>query len=480
MRADLRRPWPFALFVLLAHTLSRFLAVSAHEFLGHGTAALLLGGSPYGAYVSPGSGITYVYLPPTLPAAGTVAMLGAGIGVEVVIGVALWWYTRRSAAFAIRAFGLVAATVFVVYAFVYMAAGAFDFFPGDTGAIVSVLQDPPLAYGFAAVGTLWTFLVSVLLSFDVVRLFGGPSRDLKRELMMLILFWLVPAPLAFLPGFSAYNTLGPSPIVYVGTFALVLTAVAALLVYTDLLPSARVPVTAPGVSWRSIAAAAIPLLIIVPVWAVGFGVTQDTATGVLLETPPVQAEQAWVGELAVNLEVVVHPDLNVSLYWRYHGTFTPTSPLEARITASYRDRMDRDFYNLLALTTVGNAMNESNWRVVESDIHPNETVWARGASYPDARVVRLGPSAFNRFGFLVRTGNNATLTVHDPFKFQPVGPPGGWLDALKISWEPPLVATRFADGGGTTIPVVSANYVLWQNFNGPNAHTTYAVTLLAT
>src|SRR3989442_13608645 len=120
-----------------------------------------------------------------------VPVLGGGMGAEAGVGAALGLHTRRSAAFAIRAFGLVAATVFVVYAFVYMAAGAFDFFPGDTGAIVSVLQDPPLAYGFAAVRTLWTFLVSVPLSFDVVRLFGGASRGLQRRPHI---------PLPFLPG----------------------------------------------------------------------------------------------------------------------------------------------------------------------------------------------------------------------------------------------------------------------------------------
>src|SRR3989442_15094048 len=74
---DLRRPWPFALFVVLAHVLSRFLGVAVHELLGHATAAILLGGSAYGVYVSPGSGITYVYLPESVPVAGVVALPAA-------------------------------------------------------------------------------------------------------------------------------------------------------------------------------------------------------------------------------------------------------------------------------------------------------------------------------------------------------------------------------------------------------------------
>src|SRR3989449_5241984 len=202
---DFRRPWPFTLFVLLAHILSRFLSVATHEFLGHSALAFLLGGSAYAVYVSPGSGITYVYLPEGTPGAGVVAVVAAGIGVETVVGVGIWWLARRSASVAWRAFGVVAATVFIVYSLVYMAAGAFEGFPGDTWAIASALQDPGLAYGFAAVGGLWTVLVGVLLSFDLLRILGGPGRGLQREALMLVLFWLVPAPPPFLPRVSGFQ-----------------------------------------------------------------------------------------------------------------------------------------------------------------------------------------------------------------------------------------------------------------------------------
>jgi hypothetical protein len=478
MDVDLRRPWPFALFVLLSHVLARFLGVGAHEILGHAAAAVLLGGSAYGVYVSPGSGIAYVYLPRGLPVEGAIAMLAAGIAVEVALGAALWWTTRRSPSFGVRAFGLVGTTVFVVYGLLYMAAGAFESFPGDTWRIVTTLQAPPLAYGIAAVGILWTVLVAVLVSFDVLRLFGGPGRDLKRELLLLALFWLVPAPLAFLPGFSGFNALGPSPVAYVAAFAGVLCAVAGLLLTLDFLPTARGPPPAPGASWRPIAAAAVPLLLLVPVWVGVFGATPGTAHGLLLGTPPVEAEPAWLGELAVNLEVVVHGDLTVTLYWRFHGTLTPASPLEARIADSFRDRMDREFYEGVALSTVGGALNESGWAVEESSIHPGEAVWAAGQSYAGARVVRLGPSPGNGLRFLSPAGPNLTvLTVHDPFKFGTVAPSGGWLDALKVRWEPPLLPERYGDSGGTTPRLVSADYVQWQNFNRPSAHTTYQVTL---
>src|SRR3989442_10710286 len=262
---DLRRPWPFALFVVLAHVLSRFIGVAVHELLGHATAAVLLGGSAYGVYISPGAGITYVDLPEGVPVAGVVAMLGAGIAVESAFGVAIWWLTRRSESAAWRAFGLVAATVLIVYSLVYMATGAYDAFRGDTWAIVSTLQAPALAAGGSALGGLWTLLPVVLSSFDRIRLLGGPGRDLRHESLMLILFWLVPAPLAFLPGFSAFNALEESPVLYVGAFAAILIVVAALLLYLDLLPPPRVPGPPTPLPWRSVAAVGLPLLFLVPV-----------------------------------------------------------------------------------------------------------------------------------------------------------------------------------------------------------------------
>ena len=478
---DFRRPWPFALFLLLAHVLSRILAVAAHEVLGHAAAALLLGGTAYGLYVSPGTGFTYVYLPRSLPPAGVIAMQGAGIAVNVAIGLALWWRTRRSPSFAWRAFGLVAAVVFIVYGLVYMAAGAFDFFPGDTWAIVSVLGTPAMAWGFLAVGTVWTLLVGVFASLDLLKLLRGPGVDLKREMTMLLLFWLLPAPLAFLPGFAASNLLGTSGVVYVAVFAAVLVVTAALLVYADAMPRPRPRAEEePRPAWRPVAAMAVPILLFVPLWIGVFGLTPDTATGVVLEAPPVEAEEAWIGAFAVNLEVTVHADFTVTLRWLLRGTFQPRSPLEAQIASSYDRRMNAQLYESFALTVVGDAMNDSRWSIVgrSAFIAPNETVWSAGLRYPDARVVVLGFAGGDARAFLQDLGGGLrVLTVHDPFKFEPVVPSPGWLDALEVRWDAPLYPDRYAASGGTARYDPSVDSVRWQPFNRYEAHETYQVYL---
>ena len=476
---DFRRPWPFALFLLLVHVLSRILAVAAHEVLGHAAAAFLLGGTAYGLYVSPGTGFTYVYLPRSLPPPGVIAMQGAGIAVDVAIGLALWWRTRRSPSFAWRAFGLVAAVAFIVYGLVYTAAGAFDFFPGDTWAIVSVLGTPAMAWGFLAVGTVWTLLAGVFVSLDVVKLFQGPRVDLKREVTMLLLFWLVPAPVAFLPGFAASNLLGASGIVYVAVFAAVLVPTAALLMYADAMP--RPPARAaeePRPAWRPVAAMAVPILLFVPLWIGVFGLTPETATGVVLEAPPVEAEEAWIGAFAVNLEATVHADFTVSLRWLLRGTFEPRSPLEAQIASSYDTRMYAPLYESFARSIVGDAMNDSRWSVTGSYIAPNETVWSAGLRYPEARVVVLDFAGADARAFLQDLGGGLrVLTVHDPFKFEPVLPSPGWLDALEVRWDAPLYPIRYAASGGTVAYDPSIDSVRWQPFNRYEAQETYQVYL---
>ena len=476
---DLRRPGPFALFILVAHVLCRFLGVAAHEVLGHTVVALAEGGSAYGLYVSPGSGFTYVYLPSALPVAGVVAMQAAGIAVECLLGLLVWWRTRRSPSFAWRAFGLVVASVFVVYSLLYMAAGAFDFFPGDTWGIVSAVGDPLLAVGFLVAGGVWTLLAGTFMSLGVVRLFQDGGPDLGRDSLMLILYWLVPAPLAFLPGFAASTLLGDSLPATVAMFIALAAVVLAFVVYAERLPAPPAR-PAKGISWRPIAAAALPLLFIVPVWVGVFGVTADGAKGVLLETPPIQAEGSWLGTLGVNLRVVVGNDFSVRVDWKFRGTFAPTSPLQAQVVASFENRMDHDLYDALARTYVGIAMNESDWDVLSTGIEPGETVWSQNAVYPDARVVSMAPGAYNRHTYIENVTNgtfvDTVLTVYDPYKYRPLLAGEGWLDSLQVVWGDRVFPVGFTVVGGLgPTRITSANYVTWESFNGFQAPIIYRI-----
>ncbi len=477
---DLRRPGPFALFVLVAHVLCRFLGVAAHEILGHTVAAFALGGSAYGLYLSPGSGFTYVYLPSTEPVPGIVAMQAAGIAVECLLGVLIWWRTRRSPSFAWRAFGLVVASVFVVYSLLYMAAGAFDFFPGDTWGIVSVLGDPLLAVGFLVAGGVWTVLAGTFMSLGVVRLFQDGGPDLRRDSLMLVLYWLVPTPLAFLPGFAASTLLGGSLAATVALFIAVSASILALIVYAELAPAAAPASPARGVSWRPVAAAALPLLLIVPVWVGVFGVTSDDAKGVLLGTPPVETEGSWLGTLGVNLRLVVQNDFSVRVDWKFRGTFRPASPLQAQVVASFGNRMDYDLYDGLARTYTAISMNESGWDILSTGIQPAESVWAEGQAYPDARVVSMAPGAGNRHTYIENVTNGSVtytvLTVRDPYKYRPLLAGEGWLDSLQVVWGDRVYPVQYrVIGGNGPTQITSANYVTWESFNGFQAPIVYEI-----
>jgi len=89
----------------------------------------------------------------------------------------------------------------------------------------------------------------------------------------------------------------------------------------------------------------------------------------------------------------------------------------------------------------------------------------------------------NRLSFLRTVGNVTTLTVHDPYLFEPTLPSEGWLDALKVTWDmspsPGLVPVRYSPvrPPPPEYPVVSTSFVVWENPNRASAAATYQVAV---
>src|SRR3990172_7176771 len=152
---DPREPLAFALLILPCVVVVRFLAVAAHEVLGHGLFSMALGGSFYAVYLSPGQGSAYVYL--AAPAYGavdwaSVAVNLAGIAVELLLGLAVLLLYPRVRGFVPRLFVLLLLSVLLVHTFLYMAVGALPLpgLRGDTANAVVLLKAPPPASGFPA------------------------------------------------------------------------------------------------------------------------------------------------------------------------------------------------------------------------------------------------------------------------------------------------------------------------------------------
>src|SRR3990170_4789821 len=159
---DPRQPAPFALAVLVGFVVARFVGVAAHEVLGHGLFALALGGSFYGAYVSPGTGFAFVFLPLDAPGALDATVALAGILIEILFGVGVLLAYPR------------------VRTFLYLALGALDATAGDAAHAAASLEAPHAVAAFVVVGLLWAIAAAYGISREVVRL-TAPLWPTRRQ-----------------------------------------------------------------------------------------------------------------------------------------------------------------------------------------------------------------------------------------------------------------------------------------------------------
>lgn len=466
---NLRDPVAFAAFVVPAYVVARFVGVAVHEVLGHVVLAFLMGGSSYAFYVSPGSGFAYVFLPEGSHVAAVVAVHAAGIAVELALAVALWARVLRTRSLPLRVFGLLLLEALAIQTLVYMAVSGFDFFPGDSLAVVFLLGRPALALGLLVVGIAWAVALAWVVSLEVVRALG--LRDLRGQIGYVAVFWLAPIPLNFIPGFAAWGALAASLPVLVVVFAAATASLGYAVWWTA---GAR---RGPPIlrERRKVAALAVAAIAIVPVWIGAFGFTPDTATGFLVSEPPVEAERTWVPTYAANLVVTVQSDLNVTMEFRMRGLPGPMSPLQQRIWSSFDDRLDHAFWESQARFMATGVVNVSTWRATGSFI--DGTAWAFGEDHPYARVVRLVSDPSRRWDILRNESGAILLTIHDPFKYEPPIPTEGFLDEVTIRWDAPLSLDHALSSGGTAAAVVIDGSVRWRSLTFEAAPETMQVYL---
>ena len=178
---DLRRPVPFAVLTLAAFLVARWLGIGLHEVAGHGLVATLAGGSFYGVYVSPVTGFALVHVPPGTHDALRVLVVLAGILVEVLVGLLVFWAYPRARTFVGRLFVLATLEVLLVYAFAYLALGIFESTGGDPAQIVGIVGAPHLGLALLIVGILWAVAAGYAISVEVLRLMG-PAVSPRRQL----------------------------------------------------------------------------------------------------------------------------------------------------------------------------------------------------------------------------------------------------------------------------------------------------------
>ncbi len=434
---DPRRPATFALLVVLAFVVARFLGVAAHEVLGHGVFTLLSGGTFYGVYVSPVTGFALVFLPIGAHDALRVLVALAGILVDVALGAVLFAAYRTTHTFIARLFALVLLQVLLVYSFAYLGLDALGLTGGDSAQVLQFVNAPHLRASFVVVGLVWTIAVGALLTREAVRLVA-PSLGVRRQLAYALLFWLAPLPIAAVP--NAVVALF-APIALLTFAALLLVIVLALFAAGLRLPRADVPpLDRPA---GRVVPLAVAFLLVVPAWA-AFGWTGETAEHLLFAEPPLAAERTWANPFAVNVLVTLTTDRVVTFEFRFKGVPELGSSLERKAFATFEDRADLALWSAHARFLAIVMTNGTLWNVTSSGIDSTRTAWFSGQDYANPRVVDL---ALERPGddrlFLQRTqvtDLNGTRTFLNLTLFNPFGPRAPipckvcFLDEVVLAW----------------------------------------------
>jgi hypothetical protein len=199
------------------------LSVAAHEVLGHGLAAVCLGGKFLGFHMTlTGHGWSSVPLPPDAPAWKEITLLSAGMGAEFLLGAGLLILAVK----VVR--GLAGMGLLVVAFDFLLGASAYMFWnaccpvpPGDTGRLVEMAGvrwlAPVLAVGSGIVlfGGIWLLTALLLRQLEGWLVPGGWLVGSRRIFVLLVLgllpapFWMLVDWNRFAPGIGVWpNVVG--------------------------------------------------------------------------------------------------------------------------------------------------------------------------------------------------------------------------------------------------------------------------------
>ena len=487
---DPRQPAPFALAVLLGFVVARFVGVAAHEVLGHGLFALALGGSFYGAYVSPGSGFAFVFLPLDAPGALDATVALAGILIEILFGVGVLLAYPRVRTFLGRVFALLLLEVLLVYSFVYLALGALDATAGDAAHAAASLEAPHAVAAFVVVGLLWAIAAAYGISREVVRL-TAPLGPTRRQFLYLGLFWFTPLA-AVLPSLVFAATFSAALLLYFALFISVGGGVFALSAY---LASRLGP--APVVEERRtgrLAPLAVAFVLVLAAWLVPFGPTESTARGLLFAEPPLEAEATWASTAAIDVRVTLTRDLAVTLEFRFKGLPEIGGPLQDAAWATYEDRAYLPHWIEVAQGLAAQVTNVTRyaWNATDARVDGVGTLWVQGEDLTNPRVVVLEANATYRplFTNVTDVGGRTyvTLAVYDPYRSLRLPCEGCFVDEVVVAWPgdagaPGYVLVNRTASGGRVEPTVTYNAatdvhaIRYRNLASEDAHAVYTVTL---
>ncbi len=475
------RDWRvFTPLVMAGYVIARFLSILLHEVAGHGLAATMAGGSFYGVYASPGPGFAYIFLPFDSSPSTHAATFLAGFAVTLAAGGLLFLLYRRIHDNLGRLLTLIFLKVLIFQTAVYMAAGAFQD-TADTGAAAKLLDAPALSATLLVVGLVLAILAAYWISRKLLDLLA-PEFSLMKWDYILLLFWIFPPLVSLALGAGwAYTAL------YIG-LAIIMIHLFILLMFRQVRQKTAEPLPlelqSEAIAMRDVMAFAIAFLMILATWLTAFGPTIESAHGVLLQEPPIEAEVEWIGALAINLHVQLTrtydplDPVNISVEFKYRGIPDLGSPLARQVWNSYDQRAYFPFYERFSDDLAGRAFNITGWNVTSREIEGQ--VWAGGQTHDFARHVYLNLSVFSTIRLVNVTNGNLTLVINEPFRHPDVEPSNGFIDEVTVGWGGGMRLENYTQYGGSTVPDLITGELRWQNTTFEDSPDKYVVTVSLT
>jgi hypothetical protein len=440
----------FVLLTILYFIVARFIAVLAHEFLGHGLVSELIGGQFYAVYISPGSGFTAAYLPEATSLAVHIFYLMSGIVVEVIIGlVILFLIYPRLKSFFHRLFTLLLLEVLLIHSLMYMSLASLY---GEGGDSMQVLQ---MLSGIDHFWTIRFTLTGLLITIAFAYVITTKALDLLREhfelrtkrsaLRMLLLFWLPHLAVGYIAGLVGFGLVSSTVINYLVLF---ISVTLLILLFASFYVSRR-PLQLPDVMTvgrNGIFGTLIAFLLVLSVWVLAFGVAPSTAHGILLKEPPPEEEIRYTESYAVNLHIMIDRGFNVTTEVSLKAFGDTDNPLEEAIWRTFDNSPYWRAYESLGQFVSKEALNYTGWVIVDhsvgADVHGFGDVW------PNGRSVTFRMADTNVSLFTDRAGNRV-LRIHDPWK-TPYEPGDRYLDAINVTWDESINLENSSEGGNPT------------------------------
>jgi hypothetical protein len=477
--------------LMMLYVMALFISISIHEILGHGIFTVLLGGDFYAVYLSPGSGYVSFWLPPALSNAGVALIYMAGILIQLLIGAfTLFLIFPRIKNFLWGMFTLMFCIGMLVHSSLYLFMG-YIYESGDTKYATALLGIQPDA--FMVAGLILTGLFVLYISMVALK-FLGRFIDLEDDATRsraLAMFWFPPLLFSGVISFVFSLTLPKPEFVYPflnSAILLMFLGVAMLLVpmFTEPLKE-----TEHRISMGSVFSVVIVFLLLMAGWAGVFGLSRETAHGVMLYDPPVQVESYYSDFTIGNAELMVYANGTVRVDIILRNRMESPSPLDDKIYHTFDRRPDWERYiarsrnimvtmfdlqkgvgeNLTFSTGYGTARAQGE----EDELGRKCTTYLNIAS-DGTRQYHVSPGDQTPQPGMGIASGDYTLNFADPWKNQ-----GGYLDEVRISWNDSLEELSILAWNDLNPSIsynrgnILDNTIGWKNLNTEDSPSEYRV-----